>query len=53
LNDDRYLSRGARILGSQNICEIGGLYLVSCRRNNMPFVAIKMGRRQGARREHI
>jgi hypothetical protein len=23
---------------------------VSCRRNNMPFVAIKMGRRQGARR---
>jgi hypothetical protein len=23
--------------------------LVSCRRNNMPFVAIKMGRRQGAR----
>jgi hypothetical protein len=27
--------------------------LVSCRRNNMPFVAIKMGRRQGVRREHI
>ena len=27
--------------------------LVSCRRNNMLFVAIKMGRRQGARREHI
>src|SRR6478672_6733454 len=24
--------------------------LVSCPRNNMPFVAIKMGRRQGARR---
>jgi hypothetical protein len=23
--------------------------LVSCRRNNMPFVAVKMGRRQGAR----
>jgi len=25
---------------------------VSCPRNNMPFVAIKMGRRQGARRAH-
>jgi XapX domain-containing protein len=30
-----------------------GMVLVSCRRNNMPFVAIKMGRRQGVRREHI
>ena len=27
--------------------------LVYCRQNNMPFVAIKMGRRQGARRAHI
>src|SRR6476620_1640166 len=26
-----------------------GLYLVSCPRNSMYFVAIKMGRRQGAR----
>jgi putative transposase len=28
-------------------------YLVSCPINNMAFVAIKMGRRQGARRAHI
>ena len=27
--------------------------LVSCPRNSRYFVAIKMGRRQGARREHI
>ena len=30
-----------------------GIVLVSCPRNNRYFVAIKMSRRQGARREHI
>jgi hypothetical protein len=33
--------------------ELRGKKLVSCPRNTRYFVAIKMGRRQGVRREHI
>jgi hypothetical protein len=35
------------------VAQVARTDLVSCPRNSRYFVAIKMGRRQGARREHI
>jgi hypothetical protein len=43
---------GGTYIGWQ-LDESSATVLVSCPRNTRYFVAIKMGRRQGARREHI
>jgi hypothetical protein len=43
----------ATVYGWTNEADLAFQALVSCPRNNRYIVAIKMGRRQGARREHI
>src|SRR6266481_3841998 len=49
VHHDLHPAGGRALVLYQSGRDFHGLYLVSCPRNSMYFVAIKMGRRQGAR----